>query len=144
MQQLLDAVRDAGAKQPVLVAGLNWAGDLAGWLRNAPTDPDHQLAASLHLYNFSPCHTVSCWNETVAPVASRVPVVTGEVGENDCASGFVDRYANWADRHGISYLAWAWDTWNCRTGPALISSYSGRPTPYGAGFKRHLEALAKR
>jgi endoglucanase len=143
MQQLLDAVRRAGAKQPVLVAGLNWAGDLSGWLGNAPTDPLHQLVASLHIYNFSACNTASCWNQTVARVARSVPVVTGELGENDCASGFVRSYMRWADRHRVSYLAWTWDTWDCRSGPALISSYAGTPTPYGAGFKQHLAALAR-
>jgi endoglucanase len=144
MQQLLDAVRSAGATQPVLVAGLSWAGDLGGWLRNAPTDPLHQLVASAHIYNFSACNAAPCWNATVAPVARSVPVVTGEIGENDCASAFVRRYMEWADRHGVSYLGWTWDTWNCRSGPALISSYAGTPTPFGAGFKAHLAALAGR
>jgi hypothetical protein len=143
MQQLLDAVRRAGARQPVLVAGLSWAGDLSDWLRNAPTDPLHQLVASAHIYNFSACNTASCWDQTIGRVARSVPVVTGELGENDCASDFVRTYMQWADRRGVSYLGWAWDTWDCRTGPALISSYAGTPTPYGAGFKQHLAVLAR-
>jgi hypothetical protein len=142
MQQMLTAVRQTGATQPVMVAGLNWAGDLSGWLANAPTDPLHQLAASAHIYNFSQCNTVSCWNQTIAPIARSVPVVTGEIGENDCASSFINAYMNWADGLGVSYLGWAWDTANCNTGPALISSYSGMPTAYGAGFQIHLAALA--
>ena len=142
MQQMLTAVRQAGATQPVMVAGLNWAGDLSGWLANEPTDPLHQLVASAHIYNFSQCNTVSCWNQTVAPVARSVPVVTGEIGENDCAGSFINAYMNWADGIGVSYLGWAWDTANCNSGPSLISSYGGTPTAYGNAFRSHLAVLA--
>jgi len=141
MQQMLDAVRSSGATQPVMVAGLDWAGDLSGWLANEPTDPLHQLVASAHIYNFSGCNTPSCWTETIAPVAASVPVVTGEIGENDCASSFIDSYMSWADAHGVSYLGWTWDTWDCSSGPALISSYGGTPTGFGAGYQSHLASL---
>jgi endoglucanase len=142
MQQLLDAVRNAGATQPVMAGGLNWSGDLSSWLANEPNDPLHQLVASAHIYNFSACNTQSCWNQTIAPVAAKVPVVTGEIGENDCASSFIDSYMSWADSVGVSYLGWTWDTWNCSSGPALITSYSGTPTNFGAGLQSHLATLA--
>jgi hypothetical protein len=142
MQQLLDAVRNTGATQPVMVAGLNWAGDLSGWLSHEPVDPQHQLVASAHIYDYSQCNTSTCWQQTVAPVAGSVPVVTGELGETDCASGFISSYMSWADSAGVSYLGWSWDTANCSSGPALISSYDGTPTNFGAGFKSHITALA--
>lgn len=138
MQSLLTAVRGTGARNVVLAGGLNWAGDLSGWLANKPYDSAGQLAASAHLYNFSQCSTATCWDQTVAPVAARVPVVTGEVGENDCAASFVDSYLPWADAHGVSYLGWTWNTWDCGSGPALISSYDGTPTTFGAAVRRHL------
>ena len=34
MQAMLNTVRATGATNPVLVAGVNWAGDLSGWLAN--------------------------------------------------------------------------------------------------------------
>ncbi len=142
MQQLVDAVRQTGATQPILAAGLNWAGDLSGWLAHEPSDPDHQLAASAHIYNYSGCNTVTCWNATIAPVAARVPVVTGEIGEIDCASSFIASYMQWADHAGVSYLGWAWNTASCASGPSLITSYDGTPTPYGAGLRAHISALA--
>ncbi len=144
MQQMLDAVRRAGSRAPVMLGGLAWAGDLAGFLRHEPRDPLHQVVASAHLYNFSTCDSSTCWNRTIAPVARSVPVVTGEIGENDCRSGFIDRYMTWADRHRVSYVAWAWDTWNCSSGPALITSYDGTPTTYGRGFRSHLAQLGAR
>lgn len=141
MQGLVDAVRSTGATQPVMVAGLNWAGDLSGWLSHEPVDPDHQLVASVHVYSYSQCDSASCWQSTIAPVAAQVPVVTGEIGETDCASGFIDSYMTWADAHGVSYLAWSWNTASCSGGPALITSYDGTPTAFGAGFEAHLAAL---
>jgi hypothetical protein len=141
MQTLLNTVRATGATQPVLAEGLNWANDLSQWLNYEPSDPTHQLVASAHLYSFNQCNTPSCWNSTYSPVASKVPLVTGEIGESDCASGFVQSYMEWADLVGVSYLAWSWNTADCSSGPALISSYSGAPTPFGAGYHDHLGAL---
>ena len=67
---------------------------------------------------------------------SKVPFVTGELGEKDCTAKFIDTYMSWADAHGVSYLAWTFDSGPC-DGPYLIDS-SGNPTPYGAGYKAHL------
>ncbi|HUZ99657.1 MAG TPA: cellulase family glycosylhydrolase [Gaiellaceae bacterium] len=144
MQRLVNAVRSAGGMQPLMLGGLAWSNDLSGWLRWRPRDPLHQLIASFHLYNFATCNTVPCWNTTVKPVAAVVPVVTGELGENDCGHGFIDRYMPWADAMGVSYLGWTWDTWNCNSGPALISGYDGTPTAFGAGFRAHLASLQGR
>jgi hypothetical protein len=142
MQSLVDAVRAAGATQPIMVGGLAWSNDLSGWWSNRPTDPANALVASFHNYNFNVCDP-TCWNSTVATLANQVPVVTGELGENDCAHGYIDQYMQWADAHGISYLGWTWDTWDCANGPALISNYDGTPTAFGIGFRDHLAALVK-
>lgn len=141
MQSLVDAVRSAGATQPLMLAGVDDANDVRGWLAHRPDDPLQQLVASFHVYNFNRCNTPGCWSSEVAPVAARVPVVTGEVGENDCAGGFVDSYLPWADAHGVSYLAWTWNTWSCSSGPALITTYSGTPTAFGAAYRAHLTRM---
>jgi endoglucanase len=138
MQQLISAVRGAGATQPVIAEGLGWGGDLSGWLANEPSDPAGQLAAGWHVYNFSGCNTTACWDSTVAPVAQHVPVLATEVGENDCAGGFLNTLLPWADSHRIGYLGWTWNTWSCGGGPSLISDYSGTPTAYGAAYKAHI------
>jgi hypothetical protein len=145
MQSLVNAVRNAGAtKQPIMLGGLGWSSDLSQWLTFEPTDPSNELIASFHLYNFSGCNTQSCWDSTIAPVAAHVPVITGELGENDCAHGFIDSYMSWADAHNISYLGWTWDNWAnaCGSGPTLITDYNGTPTAFGAGYQAHLAALA--
>jgi hypothetical protein len=140
MQSLVTAVRLTGAAQPIMVGGLAWANDLSGWYANKPADPANALVASFHNYNFNVCDP-TCWNNTVAPLAAQVPVVTGELGENDCAHTYIDQYMPWADAHGISYLGWTWDTWDCANGPALISNYDGTPTAFGIGFRDHLASL---
>jgi hypothetical protein len=104
MQQLVDAVRDAGAKQPLMIAGLDGGNDLRRWVDLPPFDPESQLVASFHVDGRSRCATARCWDGTVARVARRVPVVTAEVGDRDCRTAFAERFARWADAHGVSYL----------------------------------------
>jgi endoglucanase len=67
------------------------------------------------------------------------PIIAGETGENDCSTGYVDTLFDWMDSKNMSYLGWTWNTWNCNSGPALISDYSGTPTDYGVGLKNRLQ-----
>jgi hypothetical protein len=143
MQRLVDAVRSTGARQPLMLGGLEWSRELGGWLRHEPHDPRHQLVASEHNYGgLAPCDA-TCQAAILRTVA-RVPVVMGEIGENDCAHSYIDGMLPWADAHRVSYLGWTWDAgggWTCRGGPTLIASYNGTPTAFGAGYRDHLLAL---
>jgi hypothetical protein len=138
MQSLVNTIRGTGAQNVIMLAGWGYANYIGSWLQYEPSDPLHNLAASFHAYANAGCNTASCWSQEVAPVAASVPVVTGELGEMDCAQTFVDSYFSWADPLGISYLGWAWNVQNCSSFPALISDYNGTPTPFGQGFKTHL------
>jgi hypothetical protein len=70
-------------------------------------------------------------------VGDAAPVLLGEVGEVDCAHGFVDRFMGWLDHRDIGYLAWTWDDRPNCDGPTLITDYDGTPTGYGAGIRDH-------
>jgi len=96
--------------------------------------------AAFHVYQppLSNCSDTGCWNGALATVAQNVPVLTGEMGEQDCGHGFIDGYMSWADSKGISYLGWAWNVQNCNTFPALITNVDGTPTGFGQGLKDHL------
>ena len=140
MQSLVNAVRSTGATQPLMLGGLDWSDDLSQWIAFKPSDPQNQLAASYHSYLMNPQCALACWNSTLAPVAQQVPIVTGEMGQQDCGTGFINQFMAWADAHGVSYTAWVWDTWGCG-GYALITDFAGTPTPYGAGYRNHLMAI---
>jgi endoglucanase len=140
MQTLVDAVRETGARQPIVVTGLGWGTDLSSWLEYRPDDPADQLAAGVHFYDFASCTSVACWRRTVDPVAREVPVVVTEIGERECSGAFLDRFMSWADSADVSYLAWSWNPAGCAA-PALIESWDGRPTPPGERLRERLLAL---
>jgi hypothetical protein len=144
MQQAVEVMRHAGYRGVIVIPGIDYANDLSKWLSHEPRDPLHQLMAEAHVYGKNTCDTTGCLDATMAPVAARVPLVFGETGEtyddSDCGSHYISNFMGWADRHGVGYEAWTWDTWgNCES---LISSYSGTPAnAYGAYVKRHFAAL---
>lgn len=141
MQDLVDSVRATGAKNVILAGGLAYSNDLGQWLAHRPSDPAGNLAAAWHVYNFNTCSTESCWDSTLGPVAAQVPLVAGEIGENTCSHGFIDRVMKWFDDREQSYLGWTWNTWDCSSGPSLISSYDGTPTAFGTGLRDHLRTV---
>jgi hypothetical protein len=140
MQSMLDAVRAAGARQLVVAGGIEWAHNMDGWLAHKPVDPAGNLLAGFHVYqpNLSDCVDLNCWNGSLAQVAAQVPVLVGEMGEQDCAHGFIDGFMAWADGKGMSYLGWAWNPQNCGTFPALVTDFNGTPTNFGIGLRDHL------
>jgi len=142
MNSLIAAVRGAGAKNVVMAGGLSYSNDLSQWLAYEPTDPSGNLAASWHVYNFNACDTTSCYDSIVAPVAAKVPLVAGEIGESDCAHTFIDPLMAWLDAHKGGYLGWAWNAdFACGSGPSLITNYDGTPTAFGVGLQSHLAGL---
>ena len=140
-QTLMDAVRATGALNVVMVAGIGYSGSLSRWLQYKPTDPVNNLVASWHLYDTSWCTDQACWDNKIAPVAEQVPLVAGEIGERDCAHGFIDTLMTWLDQHNAGYLAWAWNSRNCSEEPSLLVDDNGTPSNYGIGFKNHLASL---
>jgi endoglucanase len=142
MQDLVNAVRSTGANNVLMLGGLEWSNDLSHWLQYEPVDPDHNLAASWHSYNFNACSSDSCWKHVIAHVMAKVPVIAGEIGENDCGGSYVDRLTSWMDSMSGSYLAWTWNSdFNCWSGPGLITKYNGLPTNFGAAYEAHLKSM---
>jgi hypothetical protein len=148
MQAMLTAVRNAGATNLVVLAGIEYANDLSQWMTYKPTDPAGNIAASWHVYlnsNYTSSHTLIM---DASGVAGIVPIVATEIGGvlSGCsASGgtddgsFITGVMTYLD--GLSppqsYVAWAWST---DAGPVLISSYDGTPACSGATYKAHLLA----
>jgi len=143
MQQLIDAVRSAGATQPVMLGGLEWSNDLSGFLTHMPKDS--QITAAFHLYRGNLCQDSACWEKNLTPIISKIPLITGELGDSNCDHQFTDKFMDWADSVKASYLMWTWNAWGNPTPTAcgqekfpLIADWNGTPTPYGASFKARL------
>jgi hypothetical protein len=157
MRDLVKAVRDAGARQPIMLGGLSSAADLSEWQRYARRLHDAQLVAAFHSYcgqDSSDPGEAACrgtgtaqldgassperqWS-TVAALARRVPVVAGEFGEFDCRTTYTKPFMKWADSEGISYLAWSWIVANrpplCGVMPALLAAGKGDVFPFDASY----------
>jgi hypothetical protein len=142
MQEVINAVRATGATNPIMAGGVQYSNALSQWLAYKPQDSTGNLLASWHVYNFNACNNTACYDATAAPVAASVPLVTGEIGENDCGTTMFNTLMSWLDSHNSSYLAWTWDTWGtaCST-LSLITDYTGTPTPYGQDYKDHLASV---
>jgi endoglucanase len=143
MQDMVNAVRSTGANNVLMAGGLTWSNDLSGWLAHEPVDPDHNLAASWHSYNFNACSTATCWNSQIAPVLAKVPLIAGEIGENDCAGHYISPLVAWLNSKGANYMAWTWNSdFNCATGPGLITNYNGAPSGEGSGYMSMLHSMS--
>lgn len=136
MAAVVSTIRDAGAEQPILLGGLDYANDLSHWLEFAPDDD--QLIAAFHSYDFKACKDEACWDDVLGPIAETVPVLTSELGarnpakgpEKGSEEGYVDSYLAWADEHSLGALFWVWAD-HPADPMALVTDESGRPTAYG-------------
>ncbi len=142
MQQLVDDVRSAGAKNVILLGGIRFASTLTQWLEHMPHDPLEQLGAAWHVYPIGLCSTAECFDASPAAVSAVVPIVATEIGEEDCSGSFMNTVMSWLDAHGDGYLAWTWNTWGrCMV---LIDDYAGTPRgAYGTTYRDHLQSRAR-
>ncbi len=149
MQELVDAVRSAGAKNLLVAAGVRYGNVLTHWRDYEPNDPLGNLAIAWHIYDVNLCHDPGCWNSSVAPLTLDFPLIATEMGEFDCGFGFINEALYFLESKGASYSANAWNAgpgWPCgssdaKSGPALISDFTGTPTAYGQGYRDHLLSL---
>jgi aryl-phospho-beta-D-glucosidase BglC (GH1 family) len=138
MQELVDSVRQAGAHNLVLLGGVAYSNSLSGWAAHAPNDPDKNIAAAWHVYNFNSCNNTTCYDKYAG--ALTVPIVTTEIGEDDCSGQFIGPLMDWLDKRNQSYLGWVWNTWpGCLV---LVKDYQGTPAgTYGQTFKTHIASV---
>ena len=141
MAAVVSAIRTAGADQPILLGGLDYANDLSHWLEFAPDDD--QLVAAFHSYDFKECATEDCWDGVVGKLADSVPVLTSELGAEKPRTGYVDRYLAWADDRNLGALFWVWAD-HPGDPMALVSDDRGRPTAYGLDARTWLREHAGR
>jgi len=165
-QQLVDAIRTAGATNPIAVETLGFGNgyvDLMG--AYMPSDPAGQLVASIHAYDFSgynPGEIAAqavfddmlakghgpgpAYAYPVANITGRFPFYLGEFGTTGHCPGatntaFTQNTMDWADAHGYSYTAWGWDQGEGCWGPTLVTDNdNGAASAYGADVRQRLQA----
>jgi len=165
LQSLVNVIRSQGAAQPILLGGIDFNADLSQLLGHLPEDPRRQLVASAHVYDFAEGSGIDAmFTSQLEPIAARLPVILGELGETHCDSGtaaytrhvlsLVDGEAKKGNLFGV--LGWTWNArtsvstgWHCPTGPQpgeggplLIRNYAGTPTVMGGVLRRWIRARA--
>jgi hypothetical protein len=141
-QAIVDAIRATGATQPIIVSGIDFAGDLSRWEEFMPIDPLSSIAVGWNSFDYSGNFGAS--KPFLRALAQTHPIVIGGFGDTDCDSTYSTKLMNFADGLGISYLAWTWNTVadyggceNALLGPKLSAYLTGHPSGYGRGVKKH-------
>jgi endoglucanase len=138
MQQLYDAVRATGAKNLVLIAGLDWAFDLSG-VPSYRVKGDNVVWVS-HAYGQNANQHAAAWSGAFGNLSATDPVMLTEFGDTKtCDGAFNTQLIAFADAHQISWSGFAWYVATCAF-PSLISDWTGTPTAAGQAVKN---ALAK-
>jgi hypothetical protein len=148
-QAIVNAIRGAGATQPIILSGISFAGDLGQWEQSLPSDPQHQLVAGFNTFDYSA--NFAPQQQNLIQISHRYPIVIGGFGDTNCTSRFSQSVMSFADQYRISYLAWTWNTVQDYGGcaNALLDDpgsqitgqprgyYTARPSGSGQGIHDH-------
>jgi aryl-phospho-beta-D-glucosidase BglC (GH1 family) len=152
MQDLYNAVRNAGAKNLVLIGGLDYAFHLDQVLpANAITGTN--IAYVTHPYQFKAASAAQ-WDPAFGNLAATYPIIATEFGQANisqpggtqtCDANFYTTIINYFKTKNISWTAWAWHVERATTDPnatcgfpQVITGYSGTTNPAGAVVKTAL------
>lgn len=110
MQSLIATIRATGAKNVVMVEGLDWANDLTQMNQYFPADSANNTMASTHIYDSNACATTTCWQNQDNPVAAQHPLWIGEFGLDTVTFG--PALVKWADSTpGVTgYAGWTYNS----------------------------------
>lgn len=148
MQQLLDTVRAAGAKNVVIAGGLDWAYDFSGILAGRQlSDPQgNGVIYANHCYD-NKDDSVDEWITNMEKASAKLPIIVSEFGGTSGPSQ-VDPSDNWLLHvmRAMQEHHWSWLAWDLHTSarPNLISDWDYTPTPgFGVYVKKALADSAK-
>ena len=130
-QAIVDAIRATGAIQPIIISGIDFAGDLSQWEEFRPIDPLDQLAVGWNDFDYA--KNLRRSKGDLRRLSVSHPIVVGGFGDTDCDSDYSTKLMKFADRLGISYFAW---TWNARPGLRGLFERAARLRPEGQGGTR--------
>jgi hypothetical protein len=141
--EIVQAIRAQGAKQPIIVGGIDYSRDLS-WVLENPIQDDNIVYAA-HIY---PAHSRSQWDHWFGQVSQVYPVLATEWGFMDenraegpsylagSRSGYGEPFLEYLDAHGIGWIAcWYDDDWK----PPMYTKGWNAPTEYGNFVLEELE-----
>ena len=131
-QALIDQIRATGARNVIIVDGLQWAQSLAG----QPTlaDPAHELAFAVHPYfgAWMRPNAVAAWNQNFGLLAAREPVIATEWSEHSGSKGCNADFATlgtelvgYLKSHHIGLVGFAFDLPG-----TIVTGWNYAPTTY--------------
>jgi len=145
MQALLDAVRGTGARNVVLVGGLDYAYDLSGMANGYALKEKggNGIILSTHIYPWK-----KGWAAKVLLVADKYPILVGEVGagakkmdwlpaeQQEDAVTWVPAMLGFIQKNQLHWTAFAFHP---KAGPAMLTGWDYTPNAtWGAPAKRAL------
>jgi endoglucanase len=145
MQTLLETVRSTGAKNVVIVGGLDWSYDFSGILAGRQlADPEgNGVLYDNHAYPFKG-ETVERWVKRMETAAKTLPVIVGEFGAEPRGGESAEKSEQWVRQvlQALEDHKWNWTAWDMHpaAGPRLISDFRCKPTPgFGKWVKQALD-----
>lgn len=136
MQGLINAARETGAKNVVIVGGLDWAYDLSGILKGYTVEDKggNGIMLASHIYPWK-----TGWEEKVLALADKYPIFLGEVGADEKKMDFIpaerqEDPATWVpdmlgaiQKYRLNWTGWCFHP---RATPIMISDWKYTPTPF--------------
>ncbi len=137
MQKMLDTVRATGAKNMVLVGGLDYAYRLDGIVEGFGLK-DHSggqgIIYACHIYPWK-----SQWQKMLLDAAAKYPILLGEVGADSNKMSFMpaeqqEDWETWTpailgliQQHKLNYTAWCFHP---KASPRMLLDWDYTPTPF--------------
>ncbi|MDF3057623.1 MAG: glycoside hydrolase family 5 [Rariglobus sp.] len=136
MQKMLDTVRATGAKNIVVIGGLDYAYDLSGIVNGfALTDKSgNGIMYASHVYPWK-----KGWQKKLLDAAARHPILLGEVGGDAKKMAFIpanhqENVETWVpamlgliQKHRLNWTGWCFHP---SASPRMLSDLNYTPTPF--------------
>jgi endoglucanase len=137
MQALYNSVRTTGAKNLVIIGGLQFAYDLSGVPSNRVQG--HDIVWATHPYNQAGKQSQN-WESGFGSLSTTDPVMATEFGDTkSCGTDYYSTLIPYLDSHHVSWSGWAWYVSGCQF-PSIITDWSGTPSAAGQIEKTALAA----
>jgi hypothetical protein len=148
-QQILDVIRKLGAKNIVVIGGLDWGFTLEDLCKGYELDDKggNGIIYDSHVYPWKPLE----WDAHVGDAAAKHPIIIGEFGHygDDAkpnegeqllkSDEFMTRMLDWIDKNQFHFTAWCF---HAECGPDLIKNWDNEPTEYaGVYVKEYLKKV---